>query len=74
MESKCSNRRCASPHYTSPSTRVCPDHLAQIFETTINADRASIQVSNQPRGGETALRTLKGRNLQQLGLKCVQRH
>ncbi|KAH7104531.1 polyubiquitin-tagged protein recognition complex, Npl4 component [Auriculariales sp. MPI-PUGE-AT-0066] len=42
---------------------------AKILETASNADPASIQVSNQPRGGETLLKTLKGRNLQQLGLK-----
>lgn len=41
----------------------------KILETTVDADPASITVSNQPRGNETLVSTLKGRNLQVLGLK-----
>ncbi|KZW02624.1 polyubiquitin-tagged protein recognition complex, Npl4 component [Exidia glandulosa HHB12029] len=41
----------------------------KILETTVDADPKSVQVSSQPRGGETALHTLKGRNLKSLGLK-----
>lgn len=45
---------------------------AKILETTTDADPKSVQVSSQPRGGETLLHTLKGRNLKTLGLKSAQ--
>ncbi|OAX44852.1 polyubiquitin-tagged protein recognition complex, Npl4 component [Rhizopogon vinicolor AM-OR11-026] len=41
----------------------------KILETTVDADPASITVSDKPRGNETLVSTLKGRNLQILGLK-----
>lgn len=43
----------------------------QILETTVDADPASITISNKPRGNETPVSTLKGRNLQDLGLRSV---
>ncbi|EJD55096.1 polyubiquitin-tagged protein recognition complex, Npl4 component [Auricularia subglabra TFB-10046 SS5] len=42
---------------------------SKILETALDADPKSIQVSSQPRGGETFLHTLTGRNLKALGLK-----
>lgn len=47
------------------------DHSAQITETIVDGDPKSITISNQPRGNETKVSQLKGRNLQSLGLKCV---
>lgn len=42
----------------------------QIIQTTTNnVDPASISISNQPRGNETLVTRLAGRNLQSLGLK-----
>ena len=41
------------------------------METAEGIDPNSIQLSQQPRGGEIYLHTLRGRNIQALGLKCV---
>ncbi|TFK57582.1 polyubiquitin-tagged protein recognition complex Npl4 component [Heliocybe sulcata] len=43
--------------------------VEKILTTTTDADPASITISNQPRGNETDVSTLKGRSLQNLGLK-----
>ncbi|KAF7975749.1 hypothetical protein HWV62_8533 [Athelia sp. TMB] len=43
--------------------------VAKIVDTTVDADPKSITISNQPRGNETKISQLKGRNLQTLGLK-----
>ncbi|KAF8300479.1 polyubiquitin-tagged protein recognition complex Npl4 component [Clavulina sp. PMI_390] len=43
--------------------------LDKILETAPNGDPNSVTVSQQPRGGETILKTLAGRSLQSLGLK-----
>jgi hypothetical protein len=40
-----------------------------ILDTTVDADPASLAISNQPRGNETLAPTLTGRNLKNLGLK-----
>ncbi|KAF5384003.1 hypothetical protein D9757_006992 [Collybiopsis confluens] len=42
--------------------------LQKILETSVNPDEGSITISNQPRGGETKLSSLKGRSLKTLGL------
>ncbi|KAG9102836.1 nuclear protein localization protein 4 [Ceratobasidium sp. 370] len=41
---------------------------SQIIATTVNPDLSSLKISNQPRGGEMPIDTLKGRSLQRLGL------
>lgn len=46
-------------------------HVVQIVETTTDCDVSTLAISNQPRGNETPVSTLKGRNLQALGLSCV---
>ena len=43
----------------------------QIVDTVGNVDPASITLSSQPRGGEANVASLRGRNLQSLGLKFV---
>ncbi|KII93717.1 hypothetical protein PLICRDRAFT_152716 [Plicaturopsis crispa FD-325 SS-3] len=43
--------------------------VSKILETAPDADRSTITISNQPRGNETHVAKLKGRNLQNLGLK-----
>ena len=45
--------------------------LSKILETTTDADASTLAISNQPRGNETLVSTLKGRNLANLGLKCA---
>ncbi|QRV74022.1 nuclear protein localization protein 4 [Ceratobasidium sp. AG-Ba] len=42
--------------------------IEKIIGTTVNADPSSLQISNQPRGGEMSINKLKGRSLKQLGL------
>lgn len=42
----------------------------QIVES-VKAEPSTITISNQPRGNETNVGKLKGRNLQSLGLKYV---
>lgn len=44
-------------------------HNLKILETAPNADPASITISNQPRGNEAQVSTLRGRTLQNLGLQ-----
>lgn len=39
-----------------------------------DADPSTITISNQPRGGETKVTTLKGKDLKTLGIKCVIHH
>ncbi|TDL28765.1 polyubiquitin-tagged protein recognition complex, Npl4 component [Rickenella mellea] len=51
-----------------PTTDIS-ELLHKILETTQNADPSTITFSNQPRGGEVNVSTLKGRNMQSLGLK-----
>ncbi|PFH50757.1 hypothetical protein AMATHDRAFT_3612 [Amanita thiersii Skay4041] len=41
--------------------------LTRILETAPDADPSSITISNQPRGNEVKILSLKGRNLQRLG-------
>jgi nuclear protein localization family protein 4 len=41
----------------------------QMLETTVDADPASLAISNQPRGNETLVSTLAGRDLKSLGLR-----
>ena len=41
----------------------------QILGTTVDADPASLAISNQPRGNETLVSTLTGRDLKNLGLR-----
>ncbi|KAG1757330.1 NPL4 family-domain-containing protein [Suillus lakei] len=55
-----------------PSTADISVLVNKILETTVDADPASLAVSNQPRGNETLMSTLKGRNLQTLGLRLNQ--
>ena len=45
--------------------------LAQTLETTTGADPSTLTISNQPRGNEVLISTLKGRSLESLGIKCV---
>ncbi|KZT44498.1 polyubiquitin-tagged protein recognition complex, Npl4 component [Sistotremastrum suecicum HHB10207 ss-3] len=46
------------------------EQLAEkILETTEGADPESLTISNTPRGGETAISTLRGRTVQDLGLR-----
>lgn len=52
-----------------PSTADISELANKILETTVDADPASLTVSNQPRGNETVVSTLNGRSLQTLGLK-----
>ncbi|KAG1801358.1 NPL4 family-domain-containing protein [Suillus plorans] len=52
-----------------PSTADISVLVNKILETTVDADPVSLTVSDQPRGNETLVSTLKGRNLQTLGLK-----
>ncbi|CAE6452256.1 unnamed protein product [Rhizoctonia solani] len=42
--------------------------IEKIIATTVNADPSSLQISNQPRGGEMPITALKGRSLMKLGL------
>ncbi|THH08842.1 hypothetical protein EW146_g8863 [Bondarzewia mesenterica] len=51
-----------------PTTDIS-ELVAKIFETTVDADASSLAISNQPRGNEVLVSTLKGRNMQSLGLK-----
>lgn len=46
----------------------------QILETTENADPATLAISNQPRGNETLVSSLKGRSLKSLGIGQVNYH
>ena len=41
----------------------------QILDTTVDADPASLAISNQPRGNETLVSSLTGRDLKSLGLR-----
>ncbi|KAI0344127.1 polyubiquitin-tagged protein recognition complex, Npl4 component [Trametopsis cervina] len=43
--------------------------VAKILETTTDADADTIAISNQPRGNETLVSTLRNRTLQSLGIK-----
>ncbi|KAI0639037.1 polyubiquitin-tagged protein recognition complex Npl4 component [Trametes polyzona] len=43
--------------------------LTKILETAVDADPSSVTISNQPRGNEVLVSTLKGQKLQSLGLK-----
>ena len=43
----------------------------QILGTTVDADPASLAISNQPKGNETLVSTLAGRDLKGLGLGWV---
>lgn len=43
----------------------------QVLETAPDADISTITISNQPRGDEVHLTSLKGRTLKGLGLKWV---
>ncbi|KAI0257339.1 polyubiquitin-tagged protein recognition complex Npl4 component [Lactifluus subvellereus] len=43
--------------------------VAKILETTENADPATLAISNQPRGNETLVSSLKGRSLKSLGIR-----
>ncbi|KAJ3768928.1 NPL4 family-domain-containing protein [Lentinula raphanica] len=43
--------------------------LQKILENASNIDQDTVTISNQPRGGETKLSSLKGRTLKKLGLK-----
>ncbi|KAH9050459.1 polyubiquitin-tagged protein recognition complex Npl4 component [Lactarius hengduanensis] len=43
--------------------------VAKILETTDNADTATLAISNQPRGNETLISTLRGRTLKSLGIR-----
>ncbi|KAI0274867.1 polyubiquitin-tagged protein recognition complex Npl4 component [Gloeopeniophorella convolvens] len=43
--------------------------VAKIIETAVDADPATLAISNQPRGNETLVSTLKGRDLQSLGIR-----
>ncbi|KAH9178915.1 polyubiquitin-tagged protein recognition complex Npl4 component [Lactarius sanguifluus] len=43
--------------------------VAKILETTDNADPATLAISNQPRGNETLISTLRGRSLKSLGIR-----
>ncbi|KAI0067936.1 polyubiquitin-tagged protein recognition complex Npl4 component [Artomyces pyxidatus] len=43
--------------------------VAKVLETTVDADPETLAISNQPRGNETLVSTLKGRDLQTLGLR-----
>ncbi|KAI9511784.1 polyubiquitin-tagged protein recognition complex Npl4 component [Russula earlei] len=43
--------------------------VTKILETTENADPATLAISNQPRGNETLVSTLRGRNLKSLGIR-----
>ena len=43
----------------------------QILETTENADRATLAISNQPRGNETLVSSLSGRSLKSLGIRYM---
>jgi nuclear protein localization family protein 4 len=45
--------------------------ICQIIETAPDADFSTITISNQPRGNEVPLTSLKGRTLKGLGLKWV---
>ncbi|KAH9853016.1 polyubiquitin-tagged protein recognition complex Npl4 component [Lenzites betulinus] len=45
------------------------DLLAKILETASDADPSTVTISNQPRGNEVLVSTLKGKTLQSLGLK-----
>ncbi|KAH9846162.1 NPL4 family, putative zinc binding region-domain-containing protein, partial [Lenzites betulinus] len=49
------------------------DLLAKILETASDADPSTVTISNQPRGNEVLVSTLKGKTLQSLGLKCTWR-
>ncbi|KAI0281608.1 NPL4 family-domain-containing protein [Russula aff. rugulosa BPL654] len=42
--------------------------VTKILETTENADHTTLAISNQPRGNETLVSTLAGRNLKSLGI------
>ncbi|KAF4623437.1 hypothetical protein D9613_001678 [Agrocybe pediades] len=43
--------------------------LEKIIETSVNPDISSITISNQPRGNEVKISSLKGQTLKNLGLK-----
>ncbi|KAH9845981.1 hypothetical protein C2E23DRAFT_863321, partial [Lenzites betulinus] len=47
------------------------DLLAKILETASDADPSTVTISNQPRGNEVLVSTLKGKTLQSLGLKAA---
>ncbi|GBE78439.1 polyubiquitin-tagged protein recognition complex Npl4 component [Sparassis latifolia] len=51
----------------SPTTDIS-ELATKILETTHNADILTLAISNRPRGNETLVSTLAGRNLQDLGL------
>ncbi|KAG9124158.1 nuclear protein localization protein 4, partial [Ceratobasidium sp. 392] len=42
--------------------------IEKIIGTTVNPDLSSLQISNQPRGGEMPINALKGKSLKSLGL------
>ncbi|KAI0052906.1 polyubiquitin-tagged protein recognition complex Npl4 component [Auriscalpium vulgare] len=50
-----------------PTTDIS-ELVAKILETTVDADPSTLAISNQPRGNETLVSTLVGRDLQGLGL------
>jgi hypothetical protein len=63
-------RRCVSM-FQQISPVVHPPLPAQILETAPDADPSSVTISNQPSGIGTKVSTLKGRTLQNLGLRYV---
>jgi len=43
----------------------------QILETASNPDASTMTISNQPRGNEVKISSLRGRTIRNLGLKYV---
>ncbi|KAH9945623.1 polyubiquitin-tagged protein recognition complex Npl4 component [Amylocystis lapponica] len=52
-----------------PPTADISELAAKIIDTAPEADPATLAISNRPRGNETLVSALKGRNLQALGIK-----
>ncbi|KAK7064546.1 nuclear protein localization protein 4 [Favolaschia claudopus] len=52
-----------------PPTADISELLAKILDTAPNADVSTLTISNQPRGNEANLSSLKARSLESLGLK-----
>ena len=50
---------------------IIPESIFQVLETAPDADISTVTISNQPRGNEVHLTSLKGRTLRGMGLKWV---
>jgi hypothetical protein len=64
-----SYRKCVTPESSTECVQDLSRTYFKIIETSPDADQSTLTISNQPRGNEVQMSSLKGRNIQSLGFK-----